>query len=52
MGIILTDMCIFAGGALLGAIFGVLWGRKHPSEAAKLAAVANAAQSKMGVPKI
>lgn len=40
---------LWAGSCVLTAVFGVLWGRKHPKLADKLAAEANAAKTKLGV---
>lgn len=44
MATILPYVYPFVGGVLLGAIFGVLWGRKHPSTVEAVVADAKALQ--------
>ena len=40
MAAILPYIYPFCGGVILGAIFGVLWGRKHPTTVEKVVAEA------------
>ena len=47
MATILPYVYAFIAGAIPGALFGVLWGRKHPKEADQLAAAANQAKAKL-----
>jgi hypothetical protein len=47
MATILPYVYGFVPGALLGAVFGAFWGRKHPSIVNTAAEVANQVKSKM-----
>lgn len=39
---------LWAGSCVICAVFGVLWGRKHPKLADQIAAEANVAKQKFG----
>lgn len=47
MATILPYVYVGAACAFLGALFGVLWGRKHPKQADQLAAAANQAKANL-----